>query len=126
MIKEFTLLLCSLTGGLAIWLCGAGSVQAQSLPNLSLSLNPNGKVHITWAVPMVGCVLQESSSLADPGACQTSSLNSTTDENVILVTPGNAIRVIGQTGIVLYAHTPDWTGASHELWSRPFTFSKNP
>jgi hypothetical protein len=49
-----------------------------------------------------------------------------TDENVILITPGNAIQVIGQTGIVLYAHTPDWTGASHELWSRPFTFIKSP
>jgi hypothetical protein len=49
-----------------------------------------------------------------------------TDENVILVTPGNPMQVIGQTGIVLYAHTPDWTGASHELWSRPFTFIKNP
>lgn len=49
-----------------------------------------------------------------------------TDENVILVTPGNPVQVIGQTGIVLYAHTPAWTGASHELWSRPFTFMKNP
>lgn len=49
-----------------------------------------------------------------------------TDENVILVTPGNPAQGIGQTGIVLYAHTPAWTGASHELWSRPFTFRKNP
>ena len=49
-----------------------------------------------------------------------------TDENVILVTPGNPTRVIGQTGIVLYAQTPDWTGASHELWSRPFAFIKTP
>jgi hypothetical protein len=49
-----------------------------------------------------------------------------TDENVILVTPGNPMQVIGQTGIVLYAHTPAWTGASHELWSCPFTFIKGP
>ncbi len=49
-----------------------------------------------------------------------------TDENVILLTPGNPMQVIGQTGIVLYAHTPSWKGASHELWSRPFTFIRNP
>lgn len=48
------------------------------------------------------------------------------DENVILVTPGNPMQVIGQTGIVLYAHSPAWQGVSHELWSRPFTFIKNP
>jgi hypothetical protein len=49
-----------------------------------------------------------------------------TDENVILVTPGNPPQVIGQTGIVLYAQTPAWKNDSHELWSRPFTFIKNP
>ena len=49
-----------------------------------------------------------------------------TDENVILVTPGNPTQVIGQTGIVLYAHTPAWKNSSHELWSRPFTFNKSP
>jgi hypothetical protein len=55
------------------------------------------------------------------------------DENVILVTPGNAPQVIGQTGLVLYAHTPSFgygggSGSSvpHELWSRPFTFTKSP
>jgi hypothetical protein len=48
------------------------------------------------------------------------------DENVILVTPGNPVQVIGQTGIVLYAHSPAWQGVSHELWSRPFTFTKTP
>jgi len=48
------------------------------------------------------------------------------DENVILVTPGNPVQVIGQTGIVLYAHSPAWKNISHELWSRPFIFIKNP
>ena len=48
------------------------------------------------------------------------------DENVILVTPGNPVQIIGQTGIVLYAHSPAWQGVSHELWSRPFAFTKNP
>jgi hypothetical protein len=48
------------------------------------------------------------------------------DENVILVTPGNPVQVIGQTGLVLYAHSPAWQGVSHELWSRPFTFTKSP
>jgi len=55
------------------------------------------------------------------------------DENVILVTPGNAPQVIGQIGLVLYAHTPSFgygggSGSSvpHELWSRPFTFTKSP
>ncbi len=49
-----------------------------------------------------------------------------TDENVVLVTPGNADQVIGQTGLVLYAHTTAWRNVSHELWARPFTFIKNP
>jgi hypothetical protein len=49
-----------------------------------------------------------------------------TDENVILITPGNPTQVIGQTGIVLYAHTAAWKNNSHELWSRPFTFIKSP
>ncbi len=49
-----------------------------------------------------------------------------TDENVILVTPGNPPQVIGQTGVVLYAHTPAWKNNSHELWSRPFSFVKQP
>lgn len=49
-----------------------------------------------------------------------------TDENVILVTPGNPVQVIGQTGIVLYAHTPAWTSVSHEPTTRPFTFIKTP
>jgi hypothetical protein len=49
-----------------------------------------------------------------------------TDENVILVTPGSPDQVIGQTGYVLYAHTPAWGRISHELWVRPFTFQKNP
>jgi hypothetical protein len=48
------------------------------------------------------------------------------DENVILVTPGNPMQVIGQTGIVLYAHSSAWQGVSHELFSRPFTFIKSP
>ena len=49
-----------------------------------------------------------------------------TDENLILITPGNSVQVIGQTGIVLYAHTDAWKNNSHELWSRPFKFQKNP
>ena len=49
-----------------------------------------------------------------------------TDENVILVTPGNPTQVIGQTGIVLYAHTSAWKNNSHEMWSRSFTFTKHP
>jgi hypothetical protein len=54
------------------------------------------------------------------------------DLNFIFVTPGNPAGVIGQTGYVLYAHTdhkgvdcPDGFSA-HELWIRPFTFSKSP
>jgi hypothetical protein len=46
-----------------------------------------------------------------------------TDENVIMVTPGNPGQVIGQTGYVLYAHTPAWGDTAHELWMRPFTFN---
>ncbi len=48
------------------------------------------------------------------------------DENVILITPGNPPQVVGQTGLVLYAHSPAWKNVSHELWSRPFSFTKNP
>lgn len=48
------------------------------------------------------------------------------DENVILVTPGNPVQVIGQTGLVLYAHSSSWKHSSHELYSRPFTFLKSP
>ncbi len=48
-----------------------------------------------------------------------------TDENLSLVTPGNDGQVIGQTGYVLYASTPVWGRAPHELWMRPFTFVKN-
>jgi len=54
------------------------------------------------------------------------------DDNYILVTPGNAGQMIGQTGYVLYADTPEFgaevrrgsqcPGAPHELWQRPFTF----
>ena len=51
---------------------------------------------------------------------------SQTDENVILVTPGNPDQVIGQSGIVLYSHTDAWKGSPDELWSRPFTFTKSP
>jgi hypothetical protein len=48
-----------------------------------------------------------------------------TDENVVLVTPGNPSQVIGQTGYVLYANTPAWGVAPHELWMRPFTFTRS-
>jgi hypothetical protein len=47
-----------------------------------------------------------------------------TNENLSLVTPGNAGQVIGQTGYVLYAQTRAWGKTPHELWVRPFTFSK--
>ena len=46
-----------------------------------------------------------------------------TDENVIMVTPGNPVQVIGQTGYVLYAHTPAWGDSAHQLWIFPFTFN---
>lgn len=49
-----------------------------------------------------------------------------TEENVSLVTPGNAGQVIGQTGYVLYASTPAWGKTAHMLWMRPFTFVRNP
>ena len=53
--------------------------------------------------------------------------NGPTEENVILVTPGNVMQVIGQTGYVLYAYTPDWKGGTtHELWMRNFRFSRTP
>jgi len=48
-----------------------------------------------------------------------------TDENVILVTPGDAGGVIGGSGYVLYAHTPSWGSVPHELWMRPFTFHQD-
>jgi hypothetical protein len=48
-----------------------------------------------------------------------------TDENIIMVTPGNPGQVIGQTGYVLYAHTPAWGDSAHELWMRPFTFNSS-
>ena len=48
-----------------------------------------------------------------------------TDENVILVTPGSPSQVIGQTGYVLYAHTPSWGSAPHELWMRTFAFNSS-
>ena len=47
-----------------------------------------------------------------------------TEENMILVTPGNPSEVIGQTGYLLYARTPAWARAPHTLWMRSFTFSK--
>ena len=53
-------------------------------------------------------------------------LGGETDENVILATPGDPDQVIGQSGIVLYSHTTAWKGIPDELWSRPFTFTKNP
>jgi hypothetical protein len=52
------------------------------------------------------------------------------DDNVVFVTPGNAGQVLDRTGYVLYAHTPHWgfkncpAVEEHELWIRPFTFSK--
>ncbi|MGA9100128.1 MAG: hypothetical protein WB392_14485 [Methanotrichaceae archaeon] len=51
------------------------------------------------------------------------------DLNYILVTPGDPGGVIGQTGYVLYASTPSHGGGRptmvpHELWIRPFTFTK--
>lgn len=49
-----------------------------------------------------------------------------TDENVILVTPGNPNQVIGQTGLVVYAHTAAWSTVPHQLWTCPFTFTKSP
>ena len=53
------------------------------------------------------------------------------DWNYIFVTPGNAPGVIGQTGYVLYAHTDQkglgcGTFLPHELWMRPFTFTRYP
>jgi len=53
------------------------------------------------------------------------------DLNYILVTPGKPGGLIDQTGYVLYAHT-DQRGLNcdkfypHELWVRPFTFTKGP
>jgi hypothetical protein len=53
------------------------------------------------------------------------------DWNFIFVTPGKPGGVIDQTGYVLYAHT-DHKGETcdkfypHELWVRPFTFTKGP
>ncbi len=51
------------------------------------------------------------------------------DWNFVLATPGNPAGVIGQTGVVIYAHT-DVRGQQcgsrfdpHELFVRPFTFS---
>ena len=57
----------------------------------------------------------------------TGEFNTATEENVTLVTKGNAPQVIGQTGYALYAYTPNWTGnVGHYLWMRPFTIRKTP
>jgi hypothetical protein len=54
------------------------------------------------------------------------------DWNYVLVTPGNAAGVVGETGDVLYAHSDSkglgCTGgfSPHELWMRPFKFSMGP
>jgi len=52
----------------------------------------------------------------------------TADHNYIFVTPGNPGGVIGRIGYVLYSHSPsrNTPGITHELWVRPFTFSKSP
>jgi hypothetical protein len=54
------------------------------------------------------------------------------DWNYVFVTPGNGPGIIGQTGLVLYAHT-DAKGlgcpggfSPHELWVRSFTFTNSP
>jgi hypothetical protein len=54
------------------------------------------------------------------------------DWNYVFVTPGMPAGVIGQSGYVLYAHT-DSKGLNcpggfspHELWVRPFNFTKAP
>ncbi len=46
-----------------------------------------------------------------------------TDENYVLVTPGEPGGTIGQSGYVLYAETPAWGSVAHELWVRPFNFT---
>lgn len=65
---------------------------------------------VSWTVPIQFFV--------EPGG----EFQGPTDENVILVTAGNADQSIGQTGYALYAHTPNWGSVSHELYMRPFTF----
>ncbi len=49
------------------------------------------------------------------------------DDNYVLVTRGEPGGVIGQSGLVLYAHTDDFGAGQddpHELWCRSFTLSK--
>jgi hypothetical protein len=74
MIRQFPSLPFAITWGLAFWLKCAGSTYAQALPNLSVNLNANGKVHITWTMPTVSSILQEASSLKNTGAGQASPL----------------------------------------------------
>jgi hypothetical protein len=71
---------------------------------------------VTWSVP--------SRFFASPAPLF--SHGEEADENVILVTPGNPGQVIDQNGYVLYASTPAWGIAPHELWMRPFTFTQGP
>jgi Big-like domain-containing protein len=65
---------------------------------------------VSWTVPIQFFV--------EPGG----EFQGPTDENVVLVTPGNAPQQIGQTGYALYAYTPQWGTVAHELYRRPFTF----
>jgi len=96
MINRIPFLLVVLTGIPEIFLSGLDSTYAQTLPNLLVNLNANGKVHITWTVPTVGAILQESSSLGTTGVWQTSSLNITTNSNTCtcsaLGSPTNVAR----------------------------------
>src|SRR5690348_610302 len=63
---------------LTVFLSVIGLASAQSPPNLSVDLNTNRKAHVVWPVPTVGAILQESSTLNNPGAWQNSTLNITT------------------------------------------------
>ncbi len=69
---------------------------------------------VSWTVPVQFFV--------EPGG----EFQGPTDENVILVTPGNAPQELGRTGYALYAYTPQWGSTPHELWMRPFAFKISP
>ncbi len=69
---------------------------------------------VSWTVP--------TQFFVEPGG----EFQGPTDENIILVTPGNPAQQIGQTGYALYAHTSNWGSIPHELYMRPFTFTISP
>src|ERR1035438_10498166 len=107
---------------IALLALGYVATLAQSLPNLSVNLNTNGNVHLTWTVPTVSSVLQQASALSSTGAWQTSWLNIITNgcNCQVLVTPNNPAQFyrLGSTNppqVGIYLGTPTQLLTPHQL-----------